>query len=377
MAELPSTVKDRLRTSRAAPALRAGRDRIRRLQALRRRGRAVADGGPSSSNRSGREQQAEQLARQSPDQARLLQLEATVAGLRRRLDDRSAAVGTTEPSAGPPALEPQLADLLRRRLVGDRHLGGAGVVPGSLVEADTAAGSMLLPGYDGYIVPQLIETGVWEPEEHELMLSVLRPGMTVVDIGAHVGFHTLCAAQAVGPSGRVVALEASPTNFALLCANVDRNRADNVIPIAAAAAERSGEVELTLSHENSGGNRAYRLDYVEPSIVVPAVRIDDIFPPDAKVDLVKVDIEGMDHRALAGMRELLARCQPIVITEFFPEWIFYLGDDPIGVLEQYRSLGYRLRPLIGDGPGNLSDEALVERAATSGTGYVTLVLEPT
>src|SRR5579884_12611 len=296
-----------------------------------------------------------------------------------------------------PDLAGEVRDALARRLVRDpaavgvdvarwrneveqhllSHGGWAPRLPDDIVEASTDAGSMLLPGYDRYITPPLQEQGRWEPEEAEFITSLLGPGMHVIDVGAHVGYHTLRAARAVGEKGRVISFEPSPANFALLCANIVRNQLTNALPFNVALGAETGIVDLTLSLDNTGGNRAYALDYVEPDFQIPCVALDEILPPDAEFDLVKIDIEGMDHRAVEGMANMLRRSRPWVLAEFNPELIAYLGSDAESVVRFYRDLGYKVRvlevpELLPDAPAR----DYVDRAVNAVGGYVTLVLQP-
>ena len=76
--------------------------------------------------------------------------------------------------------------------------------------------------------------------------------MTLLDIGANVGYFSLLGARAVGPAGTVVAIEPEPANYALLCANIWDARVGNVEPIRAAASSYSGPLPLSVSHDNCG-----------------------------------------------------------------------------------------------------------------------------
>jgi FkbM family methyltransferase len=323
--------------------------------------------------------QVEALVRDQADGERLRELEVEVANLRQRQSLLLGQVGLSERPLRETGNDPDpTTEALKRRvtdaLQGDRGMAGTGTVPPGLIEVGTAVGSMLLPTYDRHITPSLVASGSWEPDQAEFVRTRLEPGQTVIDIGAHVGFYTLLAAAAVGGTGRVLAVEVSPTNFPVLCANIARNNWHNVLPLNFAASDHTGTVELTLSEENSGGSRAYRLDYVEPNLTVPCVALDELLEPEVPIHLVKVDIEGMDHVALAGLRQTLERWKPIVVTEFFPEWIEYLGSDPKGVLADYEALGYSLAILNHGDVVDCCAADVHDAALTSDTRYIQLVL---
>ena len=323
--------------------------------------------------------QVETLVREQAGDERLRALEAEVADLKARQALLLQQLGLSErlireADSGPRPPTEQWRSQVRHALQGDRDLAGVGTVPTGLVEATTDVGSMLLPAYDRYLTPSLVSSGSWEPDQADFVRSQLKPGQTVIDIGAHVGFYTLLAASAVGRTGRVLAVEVSPANYPVLCANIARNKCPNVLPLNVAASDHTGTVELTLSEENSGGSRAYRLDDVEPNLTVPCVALDELLGPDAPIDLVKVDIEGMDHLALGGLRRTLERWKPIVVTEFFPEWIEYLGKDARAVLADYESLGYSLAILRNGDVVDCSAPDVHQAAMLSDTKYVSLIL---
>ena len=238
-------------------------------------------------------------------------------------------------------------------------------------------GPLLFQAHDQLMVPLLAEWGGrWEVAESDQLRALLAPGMTFVDVGAHVGYMTLLGARAVGAQGRVIAVEASPANVALLRANVAANGATNVEVVAAAASDRTGRIELFLSPWNTGDNRAYPVPEMD-RVDVPAVRLDDVIPPDVHVDVVKLDTQGTDHRAIRGMEATLTRCRPVLVVEFWPLGISESGDDPVAVLEQYAGMEYEVRVLGGrrDGPPPAPPEVLEAALAAHGE-FCTVVLRP-
>ena len=75
----------------------------------------------------------------------------------------------------------------------------------------------------------VLSSGTYEPEETRLFRSKCRPGDTVIDVGANVGWYTVIASKLVGKKGRVIAFEPEPVNFAILKKNVLANGCENVI----------------------------------------------------------------------------------------------------------------------------------------------------
>lgn len=88
--------------------------------------------------------------------------------------------------------------------------------------------------------------GQYEPQETALVRSILRPGMSFVDIGANWGYFTLLAASLVGPDGIVLSLEPDPRLFPILQENLKRNHLDQVTALQVAAARDSGTLTSRL-----------------------------------------------------------------------------------------------------------------------------------
>ncbi len=97
-----------------------------------------------------------------------------------------------------------------------------------------------------------------EPETARLFKEVIRPGDTVVDIGANVGFFSLLAARLVGTAGRVYAFEPEPQNFALLTKNIALNGYTHVVAYRKAVWRRAGLVKLYLSNALDTGAHTLR-----------------------------------------------------------------------------------------------------------------------
>jgi FkbM family methyltransferase len=179
-------------------------------------------------------------------------------------------------------------------------LGGARVrIPGPLsIRLSVVAGNMRL---------------------HRLMDTSLRPGASVVDVGANIGYNTVHASRRVGPSGRVVAVEPAADNVRVLRENLAANALENVV-VHTVAAGRTHEVrDLFLRGEVSAVNSLFP-DSVYASVTgveqVPVAPLDHLVEGDA--DLVKIDVEGAELDVLAGMTRLLRRPAIRLIVEWHP-----------------------------------------------------------
>jgi FkbM family methyltransferase len=154
---------------------------------------------------------------------------------------------------------------------------------------------------------------------HRLMAAAATPGATVVDVGANTGYNTVYAAALVGPHGRVVAVEPAADNARVLRDNIAANGLSNVAIHTVAAGRRHETRELFLRGDLSAVNSLFA-ESVYATVTgvdrVPVAPLDALVDGDA--DLVKIDVEGAELDALAGMTRLLRSDRLRVIVEWHP-----------------------------------------------------------
>jgi FkbM family methyltransferase len=149
--------------------------------------------------------------------------------------------------------------------------------------------------------------------------GILRPGATLVDVGANIGVITAAAARRVGPEGRVIAIEPAADNVAVLRENVHANRLGNVTIVAGAAGRTHESRDFYLRGGVSAVNSLFPESMyatVTEVVRVTVAPLDDIVRGTA--DLVKIDVEGAEMDVLAGMSRLLAVPAVRLIVEWHP-----------------------------------------------------------
>ena len=205
-----------------------------------------------------------------------------------------------------------------------------------------------------------LASGTYEPEYRRLFERELRPGATVVDAGAHIGTYTLLASRAVGPSGRVVAIEPDPYNVRALEANVRREGCTNARIVRKALADMPGRARFQQSlgtisssfeaREGRGPFRELELDLTSVDAELDGTDVDAL--------VVKLDVEGAEPRALAGITETVARAASVALfLEVNPSALAASGSSEESVLAQVDALGLEATPIgderVGSGPTNL------------------------
>lgn len=162
-----------------------------------------------------------------------------------------------------------------------------------------------------------------EPHVERALRERLREGDVMLDVGANIGVFSLLAAARVGARGRVIAVEPLARNRVLLARSAQANGFGNVTTVAAAASDRAGSVELrthpTTSNSAMPAAAGPRLRAAGGATVrVPTVALDDTLADLDRLDLVKVDVVGMEPLALRGLERALKRFRPVLISEFHP-----------------------------------------------------------
>jgi FkbM family methyltransferase len=188
-------------------------------------------------------------------------------------------------------------------------------------------------GADGcsYFVPSLREPiafhllidGIYEPDLAGFLDANLSPGDTFVDVGANIGAFTIPGARRVGPSGKVLAIEASPSIFPYLKRNVSDNRLENVVTKHCAASDsQSGEVPFYDAPHSHFGMGSLAPQFHANPVKVPAQTIDDLLAEEAidRVKVLKVDVEGFEVNVFKGAQSLLTSSQPPCVIFEFCDW---------------------------------------------------------
>jgi FkbM family methyltransferase len=203
--------------------------------------------------------------------------------------------------------------------------------------------SMYASTWDRVAALLLWKYGMLERSEMSLVREMVKPGMTVVDVGANVGLYTLEFARQVGKDGKVYAFEPSPGEYATLHKNVLANGYHNVTLVRKACSDKNGSATFYLNEGNRGDNRLYDSKDGRKSVTVETVRLDG-YLAGRKIDIIKMDIQGAELLALKGMRKTIEANKSIVLLcEFEPSLLRACGSTPEELLSLLRSLGFPFR----------------------------------
>jgi FkbM family methyltransferase len=198
----------------------------------------------------------------------------------------------------------------------------------------------------GYRVAMLCET--YEAETVSLCRKIVKPGMKVMDVGAHIGYYARIFSRLVGPDGLVWAFEPHPENFTLLQRNVAQLK--NVIPVNKAVWNHRGKLKLWVSSKSGGHSLVVRSGVAE--IEVQAITLDEFWENVGRpeVHFIKMDIEGAEPQALLGAREMIHnQTELMLVVEFCPGNLRAGGTNPDDFLALLRDLGFSWRVIGPNG----------------------------
>jgi len=166
-------------------------------------------------------------------------------------------------------------------------------------------------------------SGLYEPNTMLVLQKLLSHGDTFLDVGANIGCFSLYGARIVGSEGRVFAFEPSSREYQRLVENVLLNDLTNISTISAAVSDSEGKSILNIAGEPHSGHNTLGQNYVYSGVEsiateeVDTITLDEFVRTKSieRIDVIKMDIEGWEYKALLGAREILKKHRPALIIE--------------------------------------------------------------
>lgn len=205
---------------------------------------------------------------------------------------------------------------------------------------------MLIDLEDRGISRSLLLFGTREVDHKVLLEQIAKPGMMVFDIGANIGYYALMELGLIGPEGRMLAIEPSPSNIALLHCNLALNgEGDRITVLEGAVSDKPGTAFFHLSaHSNLGtfhadGSAAQMLSGEQ--ISVRTYTMPELAAEHGAPDLVRMDVEGHEVEVIRGMLDAI-RSGVMRPTIIFETHLSRYSDehDMVAVLRDLFACGY-------------------------------------
>lgn len=213
-------------------------------------------------------------------------------------------------------------------------------------------GKFYLEEFDDVIKTTLRQGRIWEPHIDQLLVEYVAPGSTALDVGAHIGAHTLRMAQLVGPEGRVYAFEPQKKIFRELVNNLRLNGITNVVPCRFAIGASSGVIEMDPVYVSADGSRNEGGAAVGHGSDKAELRTLDSFQF-KHVSLVKIDVEKYEDPVLDGAVATIRANLPVILVEIqgghpietaTPEFVKRIK----ATIAKVTGLGYQVKRVLGE-----------------------------
>jgi FkbM family methyltransferase len=240
---------------------------------------------------------------------------------------------------------------------------------------------VVLPRF-GFAVDADLDTAIgmhlyrhgWCDVAASAIAQLARPGDVVIDGGANVGLFALAASTVVGATGAVHAVEAAPATAELLRRNVAMNPGRPIEVHELALADREGELDF-VTFEAGSGLSSFAPAASGAVTRVRATTLDALTAPMARVDLVKLDLEGAELRALRGASELLRSRRPALLIELEPAHLARQDGSVAELQALLSAAGYEAFGMTARASGGVTFTAL-EQEWTRPAGEPNVVLLP-
>jgi FkbM family methyltransferase len=199
------------------------------------------------------------------------------------------------------------------------------------IVAQSKYGPIIVNAFDQFIGKSVLRNGVWDEINIALLRKLIELKLSsknqviFYDVGANIGTHSLALAKIFGGRIQIRAFEAQPMLYNMLCGTIALNNLDNVVVYLNAVAEKAGDEIVFNSPDYLQENNFGGLELAVPfrsdnqnmqksgkKSVIKTIAIDTIAED---VDFIKMDIEGVEIKALSGAQQTIKKSRPILLVE--------------------------------------------------------------
>ncbi len=220
------------------------------------------------------------------------------------------------------------------------------VRPKGKIQIEAHGNTYALKASDQGITPMLLKQNDYEAEEIQLVKRMIKPGMTVVDIGANIGYYTVIFSKLVGKEGQVFAFEPEPENLDYLHENIAGNHCTNVEVAPIALADKKGQIDFFVPEctRSTSSMVASNLIYEKGAnkISVATESLDEYLSGKhaPQVDFIKIDVQGAESIVFSGAQKVLSQDHLSLMMEFWPFGMKEAGTDIQEYLRMFERHGF-------------------------------------
>lgn len=230
-----------------------------------------------------------------------------------------------------------------------------------LVSRKIQGNRMYLNVNDQGLSRDLLACGIREPTQTELMRNLIKSGMTIVDIGANLGYYTLMEASIVGETGKIYAIEPIRQNYEILKKNVRKNNYGDIVEIYQyAVSDNCGIGKIAVTKESNYctmflsegelsevGKKQLEIS-MDEIIDVETITLDEFLVNRRQPDLIRMDVEGYEGVIIKGMSSTLrnAKSGLWLFIEIHPCYFQDRYGMTAGIIQDLAKAGIHVRYII-------------------------------
>ncbi|MBA7480352.1 hypothetical protein ES707_15803 [subsurface metagenome] len=231
------------------------------------------------------------------------------------------------------------------KFIRDTDIARIEITDGTVVMTSRAVGiKILCDARDMRIAPiETLNFGTYEIAELEMMLRLIKPGYTVFDIGANIGWHSINIAKSL-PDASVFAFEPIPETFAYLKKNVEMNGVSNVQLYNFGFFNEEKELKFYFCDDSSASTSIANIEGRDDARIMSCSvrKLDDfVAEHDLKVNFIKCDVEGAELFVFQGGMESIRRHKPIILSEMVRKWCAKFDYSPNKIIDLISGAGYK------------------------------------
>jgi FkbM family methyltransferase len=186
----------------------------------------------------------------------------------------------------------------------------------------------------------------YESENYMFLQQQVKPGMQIIDIGAHIGLFSACSSQLTGPTGKIICFEPTPGTFSILKETLRLNNCNNVTAVQAAVSDKEGNATFYVSStEGCNSNSLIKNQWGGNPVGydVHLVTIDGIVAKNnLRPSLIKIDAEGAELDVLKGGVKTFKEYKSVLILGLHPSFIKEKGDSLDAIWDLLASIPYKV-----------------------------------
>lgn len=198
-------------------------------------------------------------------------------------------------------------------------------------------------------------TGDYEPYLKIHYKKLIKPGDTVLDVGANIGFHSLYFAELTGPTGKVFSFEPIQVNYDAFKHNLSLNNFIQIIPQQIALGNENNTLAIHLDLEQSNPGAFNLLTEGTKNHTIKCEKGDDFSNNLGidKVNFIKIDVEGYEYEVLKGLKSTIHRSRPIINFEYDKNYQSISNNDPLSIFLFLKEMNYTFYKIDGYGNATL------------------------